>query len=283
MRRVPARTTVVIPCYNDGRFVPGLVDSVREDEPVELIVVDDGSTDAATVLALDELAAAGRIRLLRQPNRGVEAAMSAGVEAASTPYVFFAGADDLLEAGALRRLADALEANPGAAVAYGWLHYFGEVDFLFRTPAWNPWILLHANLWPGCFLVRREVFAEIGGFRRTGYEDWDFYLALAERGHEAADVQALVYHYRRHGGTRINRSVQGRFREHYRDMRRAHAPLFAREPELRRRYPVPLVRRLAYRAQLAVGLLLPPRLAALALLLKLRARGLAGLGRRAGA
>ena len=58
---MPARTTVVIPCYNDGRFVPGLVDSVREDEPVEILVGEN--RHAARKAAVQERVRVGGQRL----------------------------------------------------------------------------------------------------------------------------------------------------------------------------------------------------------------------------
>jgi glycosyltransferase involved in cell wall biosynthesis len=276
-----ARVTIVVPCFNDGAFVPALVDSVQEDEPVEIVVVDDGSNDGTTVPALQALEAAGRIRLVQQANAGPGAAMNAGTAAATTPYVFFCGADDLLDPRALGRLADALEAAPGAGFALGWLQYFGDLEFVYETPAWNPWVVLYTNKWPGCFLVRRELVAGVGGFRRTGYEDWDLFMALAEHGASGVLVPEVVYHYRKHGAQRTNRTVQGRFREHYRDMQRAHAALFAREPELRRAYGPPLPQQLAYRAQLAIGLALPPRVASAALGAKLALRDVPGRARDA--
>ena len=104
-----ARIAVVVPCYDDGATAGETIDSVREQEPVDIIVVDDGSRDPATVALLDELAAAGRIQLVRKPNGGVASALRAGFEAAVTPYVFVLASDDVAEAGALADLADALD------------------------------------------------------------------------------------------------------------------------------------------------------------------------------
>ena len=79
-------------------------------------------------------------------------------------------------------------------------------------------------------------------------------MALAERDSAGLLVDRLVFHYRIHGGGRINPGVKLRFREHYATLRRNHPRLFARERELRRRYPLPLWSRLLYRLQLAVAL-----------------------------
>ncbi len=68
---MPPRISVVVPCYDDGATVADAVHSVREAEPVDIVLVDDGSRDPATIAVLDELAATGSVRLLRQNNAGV--------------------------------------------------------------------------------------------------------------------------------------------------------------------------------------------------------------------
>ena len=97
-------------------------------------------------------------------------------------------------------------------------------------------------------------------------------LGLAEQDRRGLLVPRVVLHYRQHGVTRRNRAAQSDLRRQYAALRARHAPLFAREPELRRRYGLPLRTRLAYRLQLRAGLLLPPDLVPRFLALKLRIR-----------
>jgi glycosyltransferase involved in cell wall biosynthesis len=264
---------VLIPCYDDGVTVREAVDSIVEDDPVEIVVIDDGSRDPHTVAVLDDLAAGGAIRLVRQANSGVAAALRAGTAAATAPYVFILNSDDLAEPHTLAALADALDADPGADFAFGWIHFFGDVDFVARQPTWNPWILLHANRWAISSLYRRDALDAVGGVPEgTAYEDWDLMLGLAEQDRRGLLVPRVVLHYRQHGVTRRNRAAQSDLRRQYAALRARHAPLFAREPELRRRYRLPLRTRLAYRLQLRAGLLLPPDLVPRFLALKLRIR-----------
>jgi len=269
------RISVVIPCYDDGATVADAVHSVQEAEPVEIVLVDDGSRDPATIAVLDELGAEPGVRLLRQANAGVSAALRAGTAEAAAPYVFVLNSDDLVEAGALGALADALDDSPQHAFAFGWIQMFGDLDTLVRQPPWNPWILLHSNRWAISSLYRRTALDQVGGFSDSeGYEDWDLLLSLAEHKLDGVLVPRVVLHYRQHGTERRNRAAMTSLRAIYASFRRRHAALFAREPELRRAYPLPRRTRLAYRAQLYVGLLLPgslvPRL--LALKWRLRAR-----------
>ena len=268
-----ARISVLIPCYDDGATVREAVDSIVEDEAVEIVLIDDGSSDPNTVAVLDDLTARGRVRLIRQANSGVAAALRAGTAAATSPYVFILNSDDLAESHALAALADALDADPGADFAFGWIHFFGDVDFVARQPPWNPWILLHSNRWAISSLYRRDALDALGGVPEgTAYEDWDLLLGFAEQDRRGLLVPRVVLHYRQHGIGRRNRGAQSDLRREYAALRARHGRLFAREPELRRRYRLPLWTRLAYRLQLRVGLLLPPGVVPRLLALKLRSR-----------
>ena len=112
----------------------------------------------------------------------------------------------------------------------------------------------------------------------TAYEDWDLLLGFAEQDRRGALVPRVVLHYRQHGIGRRNRGAQSGLRRDYAALRARHAPLFAREPELRRRYRLPLRTRLAYRLQLRAGLLLPSAAVPRLLALKLRLRQITGGG-----
>jgi glycosyltransferase involved in cell wall biosynthesis len=264
---------VLVPCYDDGATVREAVESVVEDEDVEIVLIDDGSRDPDTIAVLDELAASDAVRLICQENRGVGAALRAGTAAATAPYVFILNSDDLAERGALAALADALDADPSADFAFGWIHFFGDVDFIARQPPWNPWILLNSNRWAISSLYRREALDAVGGVPEgTAYEDWDLLLAFAEQDRRGLLVPRVVLHYRQHGTSRRSRSAQADLRRQYDTLRTRHAALFAREPELRRRYPLPPWTRLGYRLQLRAGLLLPAGVVPWLLALKLRLR-----------
>jgi glycosyltransferase involved in cell wall biosynthesis len=264
---------VLVPCYDDGATVEEAVASIVEDEAVEVVLIDDGSRDPHTVAVVDALAARGAVRLVRQANAGVAAALRAGTAVAGAPYVFILNSDDLAEPRALAALADALDGDPGADFAFGWIHFFGDVDFVARQPPWNPWILLHANRWSISSLYRRDALVAVGGVPEgTAYEDWDLLLGFAAQNRRGVLVPRVVLHYRQHGTGRRNRGAQRDLRDHYATLRARHAELFASERELRRRYPVPARARFAYRLQLRAGLLLPPGLVPRILGLKLRLR-----------
>jgi glycosyltransferase involved in cell wall biosynthesis len=239
------RVAVIIPCFNDGPMAVTAVRSVREDEDVELVVVDDGSTDPDTETALAELARDG-VEVLHKENGGLASARMAGVEATTAPYVYPLDADDLLLPGSLRLLADALDAAPQAAFAFGDFEIFGDYKGYYRAPErFDRWALLYANHIPVCSLIRRKDLIDAGGWVRQGYEDWDLWLMLADRGCQGIYVGAPVYRRRVHGGRMLgdNRADHRRI---YAELCRRHSGLFARRKELRRESNPALWKRVAY-------------------------------------
>jgi glycosyltransferase involved in cell wall biosynthesis len=166
---------------------------------VELVVVDDGSTDMATHRVLSDLEGSG-IRVIRQHNQGQSAATSTGMAATSAPYLMRFDSDDLLEPGAIHQLADALDDVPEAAVAWGDFHTFGLTTFAVPgAPVLDPWLLTHVNLLPGSgVLIRRAALIETGAWSlNDGFEDWDLWMSFAERGYRGIYIAHTVFRYRR--------------------------------------------------------------------------------------
>lgn len=242
------RVAVVIPCFDDGATVRDALESLRDEEPHELVVVDDGSTDPETLRVLGELESSG-VRVVRRENGGLAAARMSGVEATRSPYVFPLDADDQLLPGALAALADALDAHPRAAVAWGDLRLFGAFEQHVRTPdRLDPWLLTFMSEIPGTSMVRRSALVEAGGWSlRHGYEDWDLWLALAQRDWGGVRVDRDVLRVRQHVG-RLNAGWLERHGEFVEELRRRHAALYARRPATRRESAAPLRSKLLFPA-----------------------------------
>src|SRR6266511_1379632 len=232
------RVAVVLTCYNAGETLLDAVSSAR-DESGELVIVDDGSTEPRTLALLRDLEREG-IDVVHRPNGGLSAALMTGVHATSNPYVFRFDSDDLLEPGALAKLADALDAHPNAVAAWGDLETFGLTSFRVPSvPTLDPWFVTYASLLPASSLFRRTALLEVGGWQlRGGYEDWDVWMALAERGHEGVYVPRVVYRYRRGRSGLLADSI-ARYPEHYEELQARHRRLFVDRAPNRRRSRAP--------------------------------------------
>ncbi|HYN67353.1 MAG TPA: glycosyltransferase [Ornithinibacter sp.] len=252
------RISVVIPCFNDGAYVGDAVASVRESEDVAVIVVDDCSTDPLTASVAEELNRHPAVTVLRHShNQGVAAAMDTGIRSARTPYVFFLGADDLAEAGALAPMADDLDSDDDLGVVWGAYSLFGARTGSVRVPPFDPWQVTYVNRWPGVAMVRVRDYVRVGGFDPSAlFEDWDLWLSFAEAGIKGlAREVPPTFRYRIHPGTsrRHSRGTE-QFGREYRSLRRRHPALYARRRELSGKSP--LGARTKMRERLGLWLLL---------------------------
>ena len=195
--------SIVIPCYQQAHFLREALNSVvaQTYRDFEVIIVNDGSPDDTSEVALDLIARhpSIRISLLEKPNGGLADARNAGIEAERGEYILPLDADDMLHPEMLQRTVALLQANPQIAIAYTDLVHFGavsktvcaaEYDFL-RLPVQN-----HMNC---CSLFRRQAWAAVGGYNRNmrlGYEDWDFWIGCGERGFFGKRIPEPLLFYR---------------------------------------------------------------------------------------
>jgi glycosyltransferase involved in cell wall biosynthesis len=238
--RARGSVAVVIPCFDDGPLLDDAVDSAhRQEPPVEIIVVDDGSTDEATLAACERLEVEG-VHVIHQANSGPAPARMAGVRATGADYVFPLDADDVLAPRGLDRLRSVLDSDPDAAAAWGSIQSFGALEHIHRSrPSLDPWQVSYQNHLPICSLYRRTALLDVGGWRLPGgYEDWDLWMSLAERGWKGVGVPDVTARYRVQRGRRLSRSSQ-RHAERIEKLRARHPTLFAERGRNRRSSPAP--------------------------------------------
>jgi len=183
------RVSVIIPTYNRSRMLKEAIDSVlSQDYPhFELVVVDDGSTDATAEL----LQAYGQdLVVIRQPNRGVSAARNAGIAAASGRYIAFLDSDDLWLPQKLTRQVRFFNQYPDALVCQTeeiWMRNGRRVNPGLRHRKLSGMIFepsLHLCLIsPSAVMIRRSLFRAVGRFDENlpACEDYDLWLRVGSR------------------------------------------------------------------------------------------------------
>lgn len=198
--------SVVVACYNLGRFLDEAVESVlaQRCQDFEILIVDDGSTDPLTSVMLDNYARP-KTRVIRAPHRGLAAARNAGIEQAAGRYVCALDADDRLRPRFLERTLDVLEHNPHLTFCSTWLRTFGDEEWDWTPTRCDIPTLLWENTVLTAALVRRDAVAEIGGYDtgmpEQGDEDWDLWLRLVAAGHSGTIVPEVLFDYRRRAGS----------------------------------------------------------------------------------
>lgn len=240
--------SVIIPAYNAAAFIADTLDSALAQtyRSLEVVVVDDGSTDATADIVGAAAARDSRVRLLRQQNRGVAAARNLGIEHCRGTLVAPLDADDLWHPDKIARQVAALRrAGPSVGMVYAWSSLIDERNQVV-VPAGHvahhegavfPFLVIHNFVGNASVpLLRRDHVREVGGYDPglrarggEGCEDLMLYLRIAERCNVAL-VPALLVGYRINAANMSNSLPQ---------MQRGHDLVLeavgARHPELPRR------------------------------------------------
>jgi glycosyltransferase involved in cell wall biosynthesis len=199
MQAIPA-VSVVVPCFNGGRFLDGLTASLAQQtfRDFEVVIVDDGSNDDLTLRKLATLESQARV--IRQENRGLPAARNAGIREARADIVFPLDCDDTIEPTFLAETVAALRAAPpevGMVLAH--VRLVGAESGVVVPRYFNRFDLLFTNAPSNALVFRKECWRAAGGYDETmrdGYEDWDFSLRLAEAGFRGIEIAKPLYNYR---------------------------------------------------------------------------------------
>ncbi len=196
--------SVIIPCYNHGQFVGEAIQSILEQtlQDVEIIVVNDGSTEEDTVRILNSLEQP-KIRVIHLPeNRGLPAARNAGIRQARGKYICCLDADDKLHATYLEKATAMMESNSGISFVGSWTQVFGSESRVWYAKSFDPAEILHANQFNSLAVFRRTAWERAGGFfeeMREGFEDWEFWVRLTGLGYRGHQIPEKLIYVRRIG------------------------------------------------------------------------------------
>lgn len=230
--------SIVITSFEQGALLDEAIRSAlaQTHQPVEILVVDDGSRDGSASVARRYPS----VRLIEQANGGVSAARNTGTAAATGDYVVFLDGDDRLAADGVETGLRHVLAEPGRAFAWG-RHRL--VDTTGRALPTRPrpaeqgdlYAAMLREAWvapPGAMLAAREPLLSVGPWDTSltaGGEDYDIYLRLARR-YRGVDHTDVVCDYRLHAANR-SKTYAACLADNLRVLA-AQAPLVAGEPRL---------------------------------------------------
>jgi GT2 family glycosyltransferase len=146
-----------------------------------------------------------------QPNAGVAAARNAGVAQARAAAVLPLDADNRLAPGFVEQALAVLESSPEVGVVYGNRQEFGLRDGVVDVPPFDLPTLLTYNFIDACAVVRRTAWEAAGGYDTTrlpGWEDWEFWIAIAEHGWAFHHVPATGFEYRVRPGSMVSGTTE---------------------------------------------------------------------------
>ena len=201
------RLSIIIPIYNVEDTLQRCLESVlaQVDETMEVVLIDDGSTDSSGQIAQDMTAGRGNCRLIQQTNKGLSAARNAGIEVATGDYLTFVDSDDFIAEGTYAALLAVLASHPDYDILeYPALLYYGSrtkqrlLTFSDTTISsirdyWLGGAHLHSYACNKLF--RRELFADVRFPEGKVFEDVYTYPFLLQRAKVVATTSAGLYYY----------------------------------------------------------------------------------------
>ena len=193
--------SVIVPVFNGSKFLAEAIESVlrQTHQPVELIVVDDGSTDDSAQIANSFQ----EVRYLYQENQGVSVARNTGIAVTQGSFVAFLDADDRWDDNKLRLQVNYLLANPNTGYVLSYIRIHLEPETVL--PRIFKEALLHedhAGHLPSALMVRKTVLAQVGGFDPACFnncEDIDWFARAKDSGFVAAILPETLVFRRMHG------------------------------------------------------------------------------------
>ncbi len=206
-RRGTSRVSVIIPVFNYAHYLEGALESVRQQtmRDIDVIVVDDQSTDASIAVASDWLKLHGcdfnMVALLQnRQNAKLGASRNAGVSFSDTEVFFPLDPDNLFLPPCVEKCLALLD-ETGAAYVYPTIEVFGDRTEEIGLLSYDPAYFQCGNYIDAMAIVRKAAWIAVGGYGALdppGYEDYDFWCKLAEKGLFGARLNEVVARYRAH-------------------------------------------------------------------------------------
>ena len=206
---VKNRVSIIIPTYNYSQYILDAISSVFQQDylDIEIIVVDDGSTDATRKVLQPYVR---RIKYIYQENAGLSAARNTGIAASTGEFVQFLDADDILGVNTVKSQVTYLKTHPEISVAVMKNKLFKSKNIKGHLEIVGSWALPMTNLDvhlcyfniapPHAFMFKRQVIMETGQFdtRLTACEDYDYWLRAVVAGFVPHYNPVGEVYYRKH-------------------------------------------------------------------------------------
>lgn len=236
------KVSIVIPCYNYARYLRECLESVMNQtyRNIEIIVVDDGSTEHDEVLKVwrDTVPVntfkegEPLYRFWYQKNKGLAGARNTGIKLAKGDYIMCLDADDKLVPGAIEEHVRLMEDD--MTIAQCALMEFGERHVVMIPMQTNLERVMQSNTIYCNAMFSKRMWQMVGGYdesktMRLGYEDWEFWIRLLEAGCHVNSSDFIALRYRAHEGQMTQATSHPRRKELYKYIYEKHKDLYERK------------------------------------------------------
>ena len=198
--------SIIIPCFNQGTFLSDAVRSALRQtyKKIEVIVVNDGSTDMKTKKILKTLPK--NVKVLNTKNNGLAEARNIGIRNSKGKYIVPLDADDLLDSKFVEETISVFDDKNDDRLAFVYtdIHFFGEMNYIHKQENLHKYIETYNNHATVCSLIKKSAWVKVKGYNKNmiyGCEDWDFWVALIEAGYRGQVLNKPLFYYRLRSGS----------------------------------------------------------------------------------
>ena len=192
--------SVIVPLYNAAPYVVEALESIVAStyRPIEVVVVDDGSTDDGLFQVEDFAKTHPEVTVLTQSNSGASAARNHAIRCSHGIYILPVDADDLIHPLYIEEAVAVLESRSDVRVVSCRADFFGAKSGEWTFPPFSKELLARKNMIHTCSMYRRSDWDQTAGYNEhcAAREDWDLWLSLFESGGEFVRLPEIRFHYR---------------------------------------------------------------------------------------
>lgn len=192
--------SVIVPAYNMEQYIAETLDSILRStyENIEVIVIDDGSTDATISIVEEFIKRENRIRLFKQKNSGPSRARNNGIQNSHGQYILPVDSDDLISPSFIADAVEAIKSDNDIKVVSCRCEFFGMRKGEWILPDFNLNKLAIDNRICATSMYRRSDWERIGGYNETiiAREDWAFWIAMLKDGGKVYKLPNIGFYYR---------------------------------------------------------------------------------------
>ena len=194
--------SVIIPIYNYGvqfeRTLTSVFDSTYKN--IEIVIVDDGSSDVYVREKLNSIAENPSIKLIRQENSGPSSARNNGIKNSNGEFILPLDSDDSIHPDYIQSCVNILKNNKNISPVYCDTLHVGQIQGVEQRPEWSMERLIQGPFIVNCSMFHKEAFNKCEGYDETmkGWEDYDLWIRMAKNGYVGKRIPKPLFSYFHH-------------------------------------------------------------------------------------
>ena len=194
--------SILMPIYNYGNRINQTLNSVFDQDytNIEVILVDDGSTDEFVKMKLKQLENVDKIKVVYKENGGPSSARNEAFRHSKGEYILPLDSDDMILDGYIRSCVNILTKNKDISPVYCDTHHVGQSQGVEKRPEWSKERLLQGPFIVNCSMFHRESFEKVNGYDEEmfGWEDYDMWIRMMKEGYVGKRIPKPLFVYFHH-------------------------------------------------------------------------------------